>query len=460
MHTVTSPAVAAAATPADARRRRQRASPSPARPATPARSCCGCWRGIRRVARDGGDVVGRGRRRRGRCRRWRGSGTARSRRSSPDDARARRRPRVPGAARFGGGGARRRRCVDAGVRVIDLSGAFRLRDAAARARWYPETHRVPDGVAYGLTERERDAVAARAARRQSGLLSDRGAAGAGAARRRPACSCRAPTSSSTPSRACRAPARRRRERTHFSEVPRQPVGVRRVRPPARRRDRAGARRTGHVHAASGAARPRHSGDDLRARARRARPRTTLGDVYERAYAGATFVRLVGPALPEIKHVAHTNFCDIGWRVDPSGRVDPRVGHRQPAEGRVGAGGAEHERDARPRRDGPGCCERAPVRARRLKFGGELLEDPARLATVVVGASPRVAATRRAAGHRAWRRQGNRRGAQSGRHREAAGRRPADHRRADARRRGRGAGRRRQHAVRGGADDGRRAAPSD
>ncbi len=50
------------------------------------------------------------------------------------------------------------RLVVAGVRVIDLSGAFRLRDAAARARWYPETHQVPAGVAYGLTEREREAV--------------------------------------------------------------------------------------------------------------------------------------------------------------------------------------------------------------------------------------------------------------------------------------------------------------
>src|SRR5262249_47136304 len=49
--------------------------------------------------------------------------------------------------------------VDAGVRVIDLSGAFRLRSAAERARWYPEPHRVPDGLAYGLTERERGAVA-------------------------------------------------------------------------------------------------------------------------------------------------------------------------------------------------------------------------------------------------------------------------------------------------------------
>src|SRR5438128_1404924 len=48
--------------------------------------------------------------------------------------------------------------VDAGGRAIDLSGAFRLRDEHERARWYPETHRVPAGVAYGLTERERDAV--------------------------------------------------------------------------------------------------------------------------------------------------------------------------------------------------------------------------------------------------------------------------------------------------------------
>src|SRR5262245_11513586 len=38
--------------------------------------------------------------------------------------------------------------VDEGLRVIDLSGTFRLRDQAARARWYPETGRVPAGVAY------------------------------------------------------------------------------------------------------------------------------------------------------------------------------------------------------------------------------------------------------------------------------------------------------------------------
>ena len=69
---------------------------------------------------------------------------------------------------------------------------------------------MPDGVAYGLTEHERDAVRRRAAGRQPGLLSDRVAARAGAARRRRRARRRAPTSSSTRSRACPAPARRRR----------------------------------------------------------------------------------------------------------------------------------------------------------------------------------------------------------------------------------------------------------
>ena len=54
------------------------------------------------------------------------------------------------------------------------------------------------------------------------------------------------------------------------------------------------------------------------------PGTTAAAVataFERAYADAPFVRVTGDALPEIKHVAHTNFCDIGWKVDEAtGRV--------------------------------------------------------------------------------------------------------------------------------------------
>src|SRR5207253_6804771 len=56
---------------------------------------------------------------------------------------------------------------------------------------------------------------------------------------------------------------------------------------------------------------------------RVRPGTTtqqVGDAMEAAYGAAPFVRLTGETLPEIKHVAYTNFCDIGWRVNPSGRL--------------------------------------------------------------------------------------------------------------------------------------------
>ncbi|RPH75875.1 MAG: N-acetyl-gamma-glutamyl-phosphate reductase, partial [Candidatus Rokuibacteriota bacterium] len=39
---------------------------------------------------------------------------------------------------------------------------------------------------------------------------------------------------------------------------------------------------------------------------------------ERAYSGSPFVRLTGGELPELKHVVHTNFCDIGWKADGAG----------------------------------------------------------------------------------------------------------------------------------------------
>src|SRR5688572_3980670 len=49
--------------------------------------------------------------------------------------------------------------VQRGIRVIDLSGAFRLRDAAARKKWYPATNLGALDPVYGLTERNYDAIA-------------------------------------------------------------------------------------------------------------------------------------------------------------------------------------------------------------------------------------------------------------------------------------------------------------
>lgn len=208
--------------------------------------------------------------------------------------------------------------VDAGVRVIDLSGAFRLRDAAARARWYPETHRLPDGVAYGLTERARGAVAraqlvsnpgcyptatllALAPLVDAGLLAPHtdiivdaksGVSGAG----------KTPT-----------------ERTHFSECHGSvsAYGVFGHRHGAEIEQGVGREVTFTPHLV-----PLDRGilSTIYVRVAPGTTEETLADVYARAYAGATFVRLVGSTLPAIRQVAHTNFCDIGWRVDASGRA--------------------------------------------------------------------------------------------------------------------------------------------
>ena len=45
--------------------------------------------------------------------------------------------------------------VARGVRVFDLSGAFRLRDPAQRRRWYPTTPDLTNPPVYGLTEHYR-----------------------------------------------------------------------------------------------------------------------------------------------------------------------------------------------------------------------------------------------------------------------------------------------------------------
>jgi N-acetyl-gamma-glutamyl-phosphate reductase len=52
--------------------------------------------------------------------------------------------------------------LDAGLRVVDLSGAFRLKDTAAYPRWYGFEHRAAQALAqavYGLPELEQEAIA-------------------------------------------------------------------------------------------------------------------------------------------------------------------------------------------------------------------------------------------------------------------------------------------------------------
>ncbi len=209
--------------------------------------------------------------------------------------------------------------LEAGKRVIDLSGAFRLRDDAARARWYPATKTLPEGVVYGLTEFTGAEIPA--ARLVScpgcyptaSLLALQPLAEAGLLK--PGSDVIVDAKSGV-SGAGKAPS----DRTHFCE------------------------NHGSV-AAYGLFGHRHTAEMLQFLGRevtftphlvpldrgilstmyaRLAPGVTaaqVSDTLAAAHARSVFVRLTGDALPEIKHVAYTNFCDIGWRVDEaSGRV--------------------------------------------------------------------------------------------------------------------------------------------
>ena len=204
-----------------------------------------------------------------------------------------------------------------GTRVFDLSGAFRLRDADARRQWYPHTPAVTPETAYGLPERYRAAlVSARlvacagcyptaailalqpivaAGLVEPGLIIDAksGVSGAG----------------KTPS-----------ERTHFSEChgSLSAYGVFSHRHAAEIEQELGVPVTFVPHLV-----PIDRGilETIYARLRPGVDAGAIGAALEAAYGDSTFVRLTGSDLPEIKHVAHTNFCDIGWRVDrPGGQL--------------------------------------------------------------------------------------------------------------------------------------------
>jgi N-acetyl-gamma-glutamyl-phosphate reductase len=205
--------------------------------------------------------------------------------------------------------------LDRGARVIDLSGAFRIRDTAPRQRWYPATAALPQGTVYGMTEGRQTEI--RRARlvsnpgcyptaallaleplHRAGLLTGplivdakSGVSGAG----------------KTPS-----------ERTHFSENHgsvaayavlqhrhtaeiEQEIGAPVTFVPHLVPLDRGILETIYGHLATGATESR------------------VAEAFRAAYADAPFVRLTGSTMPEIKHVAHTNFCDIGWVVDEERR---------------------------------------------------------------------------------------------------------------------------------------------
>jgi N-acetyl-gamma-glutamyl-phosphate reductase len=204
-----------------------------------------------------------------------------------------------------------------GVRVFDLSGAFRLQNPQQRTRWYPATPAFTEPAVYGLTELNRTAligarlIACPGCYPTAALLALRplydaqlldgdiiidaksGVSGAG----------------KTPS-----------ERTHFSECYGNAAayGVFAHRHGAEIEQELQTTVTFTPHLI-----PLDRGI-LATIYVRIKRETTEADVIaalESTYRECPFVRLTGDTLPEIKHVVHTNFCDIGWKIDiDSGRL--------------------------------------------------------------------------------------------------------------------------------------------
>ena len=204
-----------------------------------------------------------------------------------------------------------------GARVFDLSGAFRLQDAEARRRWYPKTPEMETPAVYGLAEWNRTALAAArfvacpGCYPTAALLALKPLVAAGLVP--PEADVHIDAKSGI-SGAGKKPS----ERTHFSEIHGSVAayGVFAHRHGAEIEQELGRAVTFVPHLV-----PLDRGI-LETIYTRVRPDTTadeVGAAFEAAYGDRPFVRLCADRLPEIKHVAHTNFCDIGWRVD-AGRV--------------------------------------------------------------------------------------------------------------------------------------------
>lgn len=204
------------------------------------------------------------------------------------------------------------RLLDRGVRVFDLSGAFRLRDDAERQRWYPATAAVKGKrIAYGLTEHEREAiggadlVACPGCYPTAALLALKPLAGGGLLAGDIVVDAKSGISG-----AGKAPT----ARTHFSENygSAAAYGVFGHRHGPEIEQELGLAVTFVPHLV-----PLDRGilETIYTRLRPGAGAADVAAVFDAAYADAPFVRLFGETLPEIKQVAHTNFCDIGWRVD-------------------------------------------------------------------------------------------------------------------------------------------------
>jgi N-acetyl-gamma-glutamyl-phosphate reductase len=211
--------------------------------------------------------------------------------------------------------------LQAGAKVIDLSGAFRLSDAATYSRWYKHDHTAPQLLAeavYGLPEFCRQRIAAARLIANPGCyptaanLAIQPLVASGAIDRAAGIICDAKSGVS-------GAGRKPTLKTSFCEVTGN-FSVYSV---------FDHRHVAEVLAVSGLHEPEFSFiaqllpidrgilETIYVRTHNIKSAADLLDIYLTRYRNEKFVRLYRPgSLPDIAAVSRTNFCDIGFKFDP------------------------------------------------------------------------------------------------------------------------------------------------
>jgi N-acetyl-gamma-glutamyl-phosphate reductase len=210
--------------------------------------------------------------------------------------------------------------LDAGAKVIDLSGAFRLRDAATYSRWYKQEHTAPQllpEAAYGLPEfcrqriRTAHLVANPGCYPTAANLAIRPLVASGVADRSSGIVCDAKSGVS-------GAGRKASLKTSFCEVS-DNFSIYSV---------FDHRHVAEVLMMSGLEEPELSFtahllpidrgilETIYVRTRNIHSAQDLLDIYLEHYRAEKFVRLYAPgSLPDLAAVNRTNFCDIGFQFD-------------------------------------------------------------------------------------------------------------------------------------------------
>jgi N-acetyl-gamma-glutamyl-phosphate reductase len=214
--------------------------------------------------------------------------------------------------------------LDADLKVVDLSGAFRLRTAENFRRWYKMEHTRPDLLAaavYGLPEYFRGAIKAARLVANPGCyptaanLALRPLATAGVLDRGAGIVCDAKSGVS-------GAGKKATDKTHFSSVTENFSAYAVLE----------HRHVPEVLLTSGIDEnefsftaqliPVHRGilETIYVRTAQSVSRKQLEDLYHKIYGKEPFVRIYPDGkLPSLQSVAYTNYCDLGIHADPKTR---------------------------------------------------------------------------------------------------------------------------------------------